>query len=111
MDIEKLNKEIQKILQSTNESLPKDVHYNFTINKVAENELELTSGESTFIVYIEPEDDLQDIRYAIEDFVDEELAYDEDDSENITGTEVVGFKYDTETGKGTFEANIFFKED
>lgn len=101
-----------KLTQShLNESLPKDVHYEFTINKVAEDKLELTSGESTFTIYIEPDDDLQTIRYAIEDFVDYELAADEDDSENITGTEVVGFDYNENTGKGKFEANIFFKED
>ena len=64
-----------------------------------------------YSVYIYPDDDLQDIRYAIEDFVDGELAADEDDSENITRTEVVGFKYDIETGQGEFEATIFFAND
>ena len=97
--------------ESLNEELDKDVHYNFTIDKIAADTLKLTSGESEFEVYIRPEDDLQDIRYAIEDFVDGELAADEDDAENITGTEVVGFKYDIESGKGEFEATIFFDGD
>lgn len=99
------------IIESLNEELDKTQTYQFKIKKVKEDELELTSGESVFSVYIYPDDDLQDIRYAIEDFVDGELAADEDDSENITGTEVVGFKYNMETGEGEFEANIFFEED
>ena len=97
--------------ESLNEKLDKTQTYEFTIKKVKEDKLELTSGESIYSVYIYPDDDLQDIRYAIEDFVDSELSADEDDSENITGTEVVGFKYDMETGEGEFEANIFFDED
>ena len=94
-----------------NENLPKDVQYQFKIKKIDKDELELTSGENVFSVYIRPEDDLQDIRYAIEDFVDTDLASDEDDSENITGTEVAKFKYNMETGEGEFEANIFFADD
>lgn len=105
------NSLLDTINKACNEELDKDVHYDFKIKKVNDEELELTSGESTFTVYISADDDLQDIRYTIEDFVDGELAADEDDSENITGTEVVGFKYDMETGEGEFEATIFFAED
>ena len=102
-----LNKRLEKLI---NEDLDNDVCYNFVIQKVSDDELKLTSGESEYSVYINPNDDLQDIEYAIEDFVDGELASDEDDSENITGTEVVGFNYNKETGKGAFDAYIFFEE-
>lgn len=97
--------------ESLDENLPKDVQYQFKIKRIDKDELELTSGENVFSVYIRPEDDLQDIRYAIEDFVDTDLASEEDDSENITGTEVAKFKYNMETGEGEFEANIFFADD
>lgn len=113
-DVKKFLKKIEKEFkkdESLSEKLDNIQTYYFRIKKIADDELELTSGESVFSVYINPEDDLQDIRYAIEDFVDGELASDEDDADEITGTEVVGFKYNIDSGEGEFEANIFFNED
>lgn len=56
--------------------------------------------------------DLDNLQNEIEDCLDfEHLSfYVGEDEDEITGTEIVGFKYNPETKEGEFEFNIFFEE-
>ena len=63
---------------------------------------------------IEVEDDISkdDLEGEIEDYLDMEVMqfYAGENEDEITGTEIVGFKYNEETKEGEFEFNIFFED-
>lgn len=123
--VDKAESDIQDIIKSytTNESifdkldetfkkaLDEEVEidsHNFTF-KVTDTNIQLKSDWYETIIDIDGELDQTQLKSDIEDTLDFESTDFFEGEGEITGTELVGFKYNPETKEGEFEFNIFFE--
>lgn len=107
-DLKKLNSVLEEALHEDEEDI--DIltfKFDFEVNGTDI----LCKNEYGYEVEVQLDDDEvdneEDIFNEIETQLDDNAANIAEDGREITGTEIVGFKYDEETKKGSFEFNIF----
>ena len=123
--VDKAEQDLQTIIQSytNNESIYSKLEESF--KKALDEEVEIDSHKFTFkvtdtniqlksdwyetIIDIDGELDQTQLESDIEDTLDFESTDFFEGKGEITGTEIVGFKYNPETKEGEFEFNIFFE--
>lgn len=112
--IGKLNKQILSCLNEDEEDIEL-TSYNFTFKVLDDN---------TVITFVDGNESDEEASMELAcDTTDPEVLYDDLEEQmdlvvaqdlmpnvNITGTEIVGYKYDEETKQGSFEFNIFYEE-
>ena len=112
--ISKLNKQILSCLNEDEEHIEL-TSYNFTFKVLDDN---------TVIIFVDGNESDEGVSMELAcDTTDPEVLYDDLEEQmdlvvaqdlmpdvNITGTEIVGYKYNEEAKQGSFEFNIFYEE-
>lgn len=115
MDIHKLVEELEICLNENEEDIELS-SYNFTF-KVLDDNTVITfvdgneSDEESSMELACDTTDPEMLHDDLEEQMDLVVAQDLMPNVNITGTEIVGYKYDEETKQGSFEFNIFYEEE
>lgn len=108
MDIHKLVEELEICLNENEEDIELS-SYNFTF-KVLDDDTVSIKGEMDTELACDTTDP-EMLHDDLEEQMDLVVAQDLMPNVNITGTEIVGYKYDEETKQGSFEFNIFYEEE
>lgn len=108
---ENLEESLKKLNQCIYEALEDEPHlatYNFTFKIVEPDLVKITDEAGNSYEVDADTSDKQYLLDSLESNLDLEVAPSIMDDDLITGTEIVGFKYDEESQTGSFEFNIFY---